>query len=335
MPIIIISIFFLAIFSFFLSASETAIIALSKIKLRHMLAQGLKRAQSIHRLVTKMDKFIAAILISNNFASIAISAIITAVFVKYLGYNWGVIVSTFATTLFVLVFCEITPKIMAAKRADKVALIVAPFMEWLVKVLDPIIRVFIALSNLILRLFRIGPGKRPPLITEEELRTMIEIGQEEGILSHEEKKMLQRIFEFGDIKVSEVMVPKTSIVGVNVGATSEELLNIFVEEGHARLPVYEDSVDKVVGIVYAHDLLYILRDKGLFLLADLLHKPYCVSGKMLVSELLRKFQLDKVQIAMVVDERGRTQGLVTLEDLLEEIVGEIEEVRHAHNANKN
>jgi len=334
-PIIAVSFLALAFVSFFLSASETAIVSLSKIKLRHMIAQGLKRAQSIHRLVTKMDKFIAAILIGNNFANIAMSAITTAVFVRIYGYNWGVIIATFVTALFVLIFCEITPKILATKRTDRVALIVAPFMEMLVRVLDPITHVFIALSNFILKLLKGSPGKRSPVITEEELRTMIEIGQEEGVLSSEEKKMLHRIFEFGDTRVAAVMVPKEKIVGVSINATSEELLNIFVEQGHARLAVYEGSIDKVAGIVYAQDLLYILRDRGLFLLQDLLHAPYRVSSGMLVSELLRKFQTDKVQIAIVVDEHGKTQGLVTLEDLLEEIVGEIEESYTNHRTNKN
>ncbi|MFH0739225.1 MAG: CNNM domain-containing protein [Candidatus Omnitrophota bacterium] len=324
-PIVIVTLLLLTIVSFFLSASETAIISLSKIKLRHMIAQGVKHAQSIHRLVTKMDKFIAAILISNNFVNIAMSAIITAVFVRIFGFNWGVIISTFVTAFFVLVFCEITPKILATKRTDRIALLVAPLMEALINIFNPLIRVFIALSNLILKVLRIGPSKRPPMITEEELRTMIEIGQEEGVLSHEEKKMLHRIFEFGDTKVSEVMITREKIVGVNINISSEELLNIFVEEGHARLPVYEGSIEKVIGIIYAHDLLYILRDKGLFLLTDLVRKPYCVPAGMLVNELLRRFQAEKVQIAIVVDERGRAQGLVTLEDLLEEIVGEIEE----------
>ena len=329
-PLVIAVLLILTAVSFFLSASETAIISLSKIKLRHMVSQGIRQAQTIHRLISKLDKFIAAILIGNNFVNIAMSAIITAVFVRIFGYNWGVIISTFITAFFVLVFCEITPKILATKRTDRVALLVAPYMEALINIFNPLIRVFIGLSNFILKILRIGPGKRPPIITEEELRTMIEIGQEEGVLSSEEKKMLHRIFEFGDTRVSEVMVPKEKIVGVDIKTGSEQLLNIFAEEGHARLPVYEGSVEKVVGIIYAHDLLYILRDKGLFLLSDLLHKPYCVPAAMLVSELLRKFQSDKVQIAIVVDERGRALGLVTLEDLLEEIVGEIEEQHYNH-----
>ncbi|MDD2928070.1 MAG: CBS domain-containing protein, partial [Candidatus Omnitrophica bacterium] len=141
----------------------------------------------------------------------------------------------------------------------------------------------------------------------------------------EERQTLHRIFEFGDTRVSDVMVPRDKMVAVNVNTTPEELLNIFVEEGHARLPVYSGDRDNVLGIIYARDLLYILRDKGLFLLQDLVHKAYYVLESMRVNELLRKFQTDKIQIAIVIDSNQKTLGLITLEDLTEEIVGEIEE----------
>ncbi len=330
--------FILALVSFFFSASETAIIGLSKIRLRHMIAKGIKRAQHIQRLITKSDHFIVAILIGNNFVNITISAIVTAIFVQIFGYRWGVIVATFTTTLFVLIFCEITPKILALKHTEKMALFSAPLMEALVKLLHPLIHVFTGTGNFILRLLRIEPPKRSPLVTEEELRLMIEVGKEEGVLTDEERKMLHRIFEFGDIKIGEVMVPKEKIVAININFSSEELLNIFVEQGHARLPVYSGTLDNIVGIIYARDLLYILRDKGLFVLQDLLHPPYFVDSTMRVNELLRKFQSDKIQIAVVVDEHKKTLGLVTLEDLIEEIVGEIEEVHIKHSnkhANKN
>jgi putative hemolysin len=315
----------LALVSFFLSAAETSVIALSKIRLRHMVAQGVKRAKNIQQLVTKLDKFIAAILIGNNFVNIAMSAIVTGIFVQVLGYNWGVVVATFVSAISILIFCEVTPKILATKHTEKVALFIAPFMEALIKILNPIIRFFIGISNFILKLLRVAPSKRSPLITEEELRTMIEVGKDEGVLSDEERKMLHRIFEFGDTRVSEVMVPKEKMVAVNINFTSEDLLNTFVEEGHARLPVYSGNLDNIVGVVYARDLLYILRDKGLFLLQDLLHPAYLAPASMQVNELLRKFQVDKIQIAIVVDEHNKTLGVVTLEDLIEEIVGEIEE----------
>ncbi|MFH1269886.1 MAG: hemolysin family protein [Candidatus Omnitrophota bacterium] len=334
-PIVLILLFFLALCSFFFSASETAVIGLSKIRLRNMIAKGIKHAQSVHRLITKLDKFIAAILIGNDFVNIAISAIVTAIFVHIFGYHWGVVMATFISTFFVLIICEITPKILAIKHPEKIALFTAPVMEVFIKIFQPIILIFTSISSLILRIFRIKSTKRSPLITEEELRMMIEIGREEGVLSDEERKMLHRIFEFGDTKALDVMIPRDKIVAVNINSTAEDLLNIFVEEGHARLPVYENSVDNIIGIIYARDLLYVLRDKKLFLLHDLVHKPYYVPAALRVNELLKKFQIDKVQIAIVVDEHKKAIGLVTLEDLLEEIVGEIEEEHSDYALDKN
>jgi CBS domain containing-hemolysin-like protein len=208
-------------------------------------------------------------------------------------------------------------------------------MEMVLKLFGPIIPFFIGISNFILRILNIQPPKRSSLITVEELRLMIEVGKEEGVLSDEERKMLHRIFEFGDTKIGDVMVPKDKMVAVNINITSDELLNIFVEEGHSRLPVYNGVIENIVGIIYASDLLYILRDKGLFLLQDLIHSACFVKSNMRVNELLRKFQAEKIQIAIVSDEHNKAAGLVTLEDLIEEIVGEIEEKRFNHATNKN
>jgi len=323
--LVVILFIILAVVSFFLSASETSVIALSKIRLRHMVSQGVKRAQSVQNLLTKMDKFIAAILIGNNFVNIAMSAIVTALCIPAFGFNWGAIIATFITAFFVLVFCEITPKMLATKHTEKIALLIAPVMEKFVKAFNPLSRFFIGISNFLLKIFKIGPIKRSPLITEEELKLMIEVGKEEGVLSDEERKMLHRIFEFGDTKVKDVMVPIDKMTVVNINSNSEDLLNMFVEEGHSRIPVYNGTIDNIAGVIYARDLLYILRDKGLFLLQDLIHKIYYVPEATCVNELLRKFQADRIQIAIVVDAHQKTLGLLTLEDLIEEIVGEIEE----------
>jgi len=323
----------LAVLSFFFAVAETSVIALSKIRLRHMVSKGIRRAQSIQNMVTKLDKFITAILVGNDFVNIAMSAIVTVLFIPLFGSGLGATLATFVTTFFVLIVCDITPKLLAAKHTEKSALITAPMMEMFIKALNPVISFFLHISNFVLRIFNIGPTKRSPLITQEELRLMIEVGRDEGVLSDEERKMLHRIFEFGDMKVKDVMVPKDKMVAVNMNITSEELLNIFVEEGHARLPVYNKIIDNVVGVIYARDLLYILRDKGLFLLQDLVHEAYYVPQTMRVNELLRRFQEDKVQIAIVTDSARKTLGLVTLEDLTEEIVGEIEE-SHSKGQNK-
>jgi len=300
-----------------------------------MLSKGIKRARYIQRLVDNLDKFIVAILVGNNFVNIAISAIVTAIFIRIFGFNWGVVISTFTTAMFVLILCEITPKILAIKHTEKLALFTAPLMELFIKIFHPIISVFMGIGNFILKMLGIKYTKKSPLITEEELRLMIEVGKEEGVVSDEERKMLHRIFEFGDTRLSDVMIPKEKIIAVSIKSTPEELLNIFVEEGHSRLAVYEGSIDNIIGIIYARDLLYILRDKGLFMLQDLVHEAYYAVVSMQVNDLLRKFQADKIQIAIVIDEHKKTLGLVTLEDLIEEIVGEIEETHVNHHLNKN
>ncbi|PIQ90155.1 MAG: hemolysin [Candidatus Omnitrophica bacterium CG11_big_fil_rev_8_21_14_0_20_41_12] len=317
----------LLVLSFIFSASETSIIRLSKVKLRHMVHKGVKGVQSVQRLASKLDKVIAAILIGNNLINIAISAIVTGIFIQIYGYRWGVAAATFVTTMVLLIFCEITPKILSTKYPDRVAVITAPLMEVVLVIFKPLIIFFIGISNFILKNFGLSTPKKSPLITEEELKTMIQIGQEDGVLSEEERKMLHRVFAFGDTLLKDVMVPKDKIIAVDINTSSDALLNIFVEEGHARLPVYKDSKDNIVGVVYAQDLLYILRQKSLFVLQDLLHEPCLVPGTTRVDDLLKRFQAEKMQIAVIVDKDKKTLGLVTLEDLIEEIVGEIEEKR--------
>ena len=315
----------LTVCSFFFSASETSLIALSKIRARHLLNKGVRGSNSVFRLIAKLDKVIVAILIGNNFVNIAISSLVTVVFVKIFGANLGVILSTFCVTMFVLIICEIMPKTLAIRYSEKTALFTAPVLEVFIKTFGAVINFFTGASNLILKLFGAHPEKRSPLISEEELKLMIEIGKEEGVLSDEERKMLHRIFEFGDTRVNEVMVPKEKIVAIDSSSNAEKLLDILVEEGHARIPVYDGTVDNIIGIIYARDLLYLWRNKGLVVLADLIHPAYYVVSGKRVNELLREFQLKHIQMAIVVDEYKKALGVVTLEDLIEEIVGEIEQ----------
>ena len=325
LPVIVFLLVFLAIVSFFFSAAETSIISLSKIKVRNLLGKGKKSAQSLHRITSKLDRFIAAILIGNNFVNIAISALATSIFVYYIGYRWGVLAATVGTTIFILVFCEITPKILATKRAERLALLCAPLLEVFIGVFHPVLRVFVGISNFLLKLLGLETTRHAPLITEEEMRLMIEIGKEEGVLTDEERKMFHRIFKFGDTTVSEVMIPKDKIVAVDVTATPEQFLDILAEKGHERIPIYENTIDSVIGIIYIKDLLYILRDRNLFVLRDLLRPAHCIEPTKKINELLLDFQSCKFQIAIVVDKNKKTLGMVTLDDLTEEIVGEIDE----------
>ncbi len=315
----------LAAISFMISASEAALISLNKIRLRHLVEKGVKNSKSLQRLIMKSDKLISLILIATNFVNVCISAIVTAIFVYFFEPKLAVILATISVTLFLLIFCEITPKMFAIQHPENISLFVAPLTDFLVSLLSPFVNIFTRIGNLLIRLFGGSPSRRSPLITEEEMRLMVEIGKEEGLLSEDERKMLHRIFEFGDIRVQDVMVPREKIVAIDRRAGQEELLRVLVEEGHSRVVVYEDSLDNISGIIYVHDLLYTLYNKSLFVLDDLIHPAYFVSLYTKVHELLLQFQAKKIQIAIVQDINKKTMGLVTLEDLVEEIVGDIEQ----------
>ncbi|MCG2703707.1 MAG: hemolysin family protein [Candidatus Omnitrophica bacterium] len=315
----------LVMFSAFFAMSEVAFISLNKVRLRYLLQQGRKNAQIVQRIVMKMDKLITTVLIGNNFVNIAISAIGTSLFIYFFGNNVATIsAATLIITLIVLIAGEITPKIFAVKHAEKVSLNVAWFLDAIINLLSPIAKVFLYISNLFLKLLGQTPARRSPLITEEEIRLMIELGKEEGVLTDGERSMLHRIFEFGDTLVYEVMMPAERIVAVSIDSSAEELLDCIVEEGHSRIPVYEGDLNNIKGVIYARELLNVWRNKGLILTRDLMHPPFFINSRKRVSELLREFQKIHIYMAIVVDEKKNTLGLVTLEDLLEEIVGEIE-----------
>lgn len=325
----------LAAFSFLFALSETSVIGLSKIKLQHLVSRGARHSRRVQRLVTGSDKLIVTVLVGNNFVNISFSVIVSALMVNLFGNQWGVVAATFSSTAFILVFCEILPKMIALKNAERMALAVSPLMETIIRLLNPVTRVFMRTSDLMLKLLRIETPRRSPLITEEELRLMIEVGKEHGVLTEEERRMLHRIFEFGDTRVEEVMVPREKMVAASLDSTPDQLLDIFAEQGHSRIPVYRGSREDVAGIIYARDLLYTLRDNTLFVVQDLVHPATFVSGSMRVNELLRMFQAAKIQIAVVTDQNGRALGLVTLEDLIEEIVGEVREGGLNHKLSKN
>lgn len=322
-PLLILVIFF--VISFFLSLAETALVALNKIRLRHLVEKGARNAKIAHKLVTHLDRLITTILVGNNFVNIGITAIGTAIFIHFFGQKWGIIIATLVVAFFILVFAEITPKVLASQYTERAALLVARPMDFLINILRPMVNVFMAIVFFLIRLFGGKPKHRAPLITEEEIKLMIEVGKEEGALSDEERMMLHRIFEFGDTVVGDVMIPKDKMAAIKTDATPEQLLDILVEEGHSRVPVCKDSIEDITGIIYARDLLHIWHNKSLIIIPDLVQPAYFVRKDRKVSDMLKDFQRMKIQIAIVVDEHKKTLGLVTLEDLIEEIVGEIEE----------
>ena len=310
--------------SAFFSISETALVAVNKIRLSHLAKQGSRRAKAAQELIIHLDQVITTVLVCNNLVNTAIAAIGTSLAMRFLGEELGIIISTFVMTTLIVVFGEISPKVFAISNADKVCLFVAYPMKIIVRFLHPVIIVFTRAGNQVSRLFGSHSKPRISLVTEEEMRFMIEAGKEEGIYGDVERKMLHRIFNFGELHVEDAMIPLEKIDSVSVAATERDLFNVCVEEGRSRIPVYQNDSHNIIGIVYTRDLMHLLLNDQLIKIADVLNEPYFVSPLMRVNALLKEFLTQKLQIA-IVGEPGKAIGLVTLEDLLEEIVGEIDE----------
>lgn len=307
------------------SASEAALLSINKVRLRHLMEQGHRSAKLTFELLTHLDQAIGTLLVANNLVNVAFSAVGSWVLVTLLGQERGLAIATAVLTAVLLLIGEVTPKMFAVTHAEPVAFVLVRPLRVLVMLLYPLASFFTWAGRWILRSLRIPTKRRSPLVTEEEIKVMIQMGREAGVLAEEELRMLHRIFEFSDSIVREVMVPRAGISGIDLTAKPEDALDVLVEQGHSRVPVYRGALDKIVGVIYARDLLAVVRHGGLFVLSDLIRPVAFVRETKRVAELLSEFQRDKVQIAIVQDAARKTLGLVTIEDLLEEIVGEIRE----------
>ena len=315
----------LLVFSALSSMSEAAFLAVNKVRLRHLMQRGSAKALLVYRLLTRLDRLIATVLVTNNLVNVTISVLGTMLCVRLFGLDRGPVIAVAAITILVLLFGEITPKLFAAVHADRTALLLARPLDRFIWLMQPLTWFFTWTSWLIMRLLGERRMARSPLITEEELKVMIEMGREAGVVAEHELRMLHRIFEFDDTIVRDVMIPRETIAAIEITQPPEAILDILIEEGHSRIPIYRGSLDRIEGILYARDLLAVWRHGGLFAVPDLLHPAYNVLETKRVAELLSDFQRMKIQIAIVQSPQRTTLGLVTIEDLIEEIVGEIRE----------
>ncbi len=317
----------LFIFSAFFSASEAALIALNKVRLRHLLEKKKPGARRVFGIVSRMDKLIATILVGNNLVNTAIATIATAILTKIFGTGMGLLISTLMITTVLVVFGELIPKIFATNHPEGVAFSTRHLVSFFIRILSPVTRVLTFISNGCIKLLGGNPHYRSPLVTEEEIKMMIQIGKEEGFYGDNERKMLERIFHFDEIEVRDVMTPYEDITAVPADISEEELERVLLEEGHNRIPVYQGLKSNIIGVLYVRDLLYLFKNNALIRLTDLVNVPFFVAPHQKVAELLKEFQRRRIQIAIVRDPKlQETVGLVTLEDLVEEIVGEIDEV---------
>lgn len=311
----------LLMLSAFFSSAETALTTVNKIRMRTLAEEGNKRAEKVLAVTDNSGKMISAILIGNNIVNLSASSIATTLAIKLFG-SVGAGIATGILTLLILIFGEISPKTLASVYADKIALAYAGIVSLIMKILTPVIFLMNALSMAFLKLLRVDPGAGNRVMTENELRTIMDVGHESGVIEAEEHEMINNVFDFTDAEAKEVMIPRIDMTFVPVDASYQELLDIFRETRYTRLPVYEESNDNVIGILNMKDLL-LCEDQNNFSIREIMRTPFFTYEHKNTAELFSQMQESSINIAIVLNEYGTTAGLITMEDLLEEIVGEI------------
>ena len=306
--------------SAFFSSAETALMTSNKLKMRNLAENGDKRAAKVLKVTENTDKMLSAILIGNNIVNLTASSISTALTLKIFGSKL-VGIATGILTFLILVFGEITPKNVASKNAENMALAYIGVISFLVTLLTPVIFIVNTVAKFVISIFNKN-GDDNNAVTEEELRAMVEYSHEEGVIENEEKKMIVNVVDFGDTVAGDIMVPRVDMVMVDEKSSYEEILKVFREERYTRIPVYEETPDNVIGILNVKDFL-LIEDKENFVMKELLREPLYTYEYKKTSALMMDMRKTGANIVIVLDEYGITAGLITLEDMLEEIVGEI------------
>ena len=317
---IIILLILLALSAFF-SSNETALMSVNKIRLRSLADEGNKRAaMALDILENQTPKLLSAILIGNNIVNISASSLATTLAYSFGGYMVSIV--TVILTILILIFGEITPKNYATINSEKITLRYIPVFKFLMTIMTPVIFIINLFSRGVMRLMRVDPDAASKAMTEEELRTIVDVSHEDGVIESDEKEMIYNVFDLGDATAKDIMVPRVHVTFADVESTYDELIEIFREDKFTRLPVYKDSQNNIVGIINMKDLL--LYDKNEeFVIDRFLRKPHFTYETKSISDLLVEMKDSTFNIAIVLDEYGDMAGLITLEDILEEIVGEI------------
>ena len=340
MSIEILVLIILIIFNAFFAASEMALVSLNDNKIRLMAEQGNKKAIMVQNLLLEPSRFLATIQIGITLAGFLASAFAAESFAGRLAeilYNFGIplnvnlleTISTVMITLvlsyFTLVFGELVPKRLALQKSEKISMFAAAPLTLLSKVTSPFVKLLTVSTNLVVRLFGFDPNEESEEVTEEEIRMMVDVGKEKGTIRETEKEMINNVFEFNNKTVSDIMTHRTNIVAVPVDFTMQQTLHLVNVEKYTRIPVYEENLDNIIGTLHVKDLVYFIENgkQEQFSLRELIREPYFVLESTYIDHLFREMQRNKVHMAVVIDEYGGTDGIVTMEDVIEEIVGNI------------
>ena len=311
----------LLMLSGFFSSAETALTTANRIRIRTQAEHGDKNARILLKILDQPDKMLSVILVGNNIVNLYASSLATTFTIHVVGSR-AVGIATGILTLLVLVFGEITPKTVATHSADTIALKIAPVIRFLMIVLTPLVIIVNALAGAVMKLLHTDRENTKETLTEEELRTIVQVGHEEGVIEKEEQQMIDNVFDFGDTIARDVMIPRIDMTWIPEDADYETLLSVFRKDKYTRIPVCRNSSDNVVGIVNVKDLLLRDPDKT-FRISDYMREPLFTHERKKTAELMREMRKNYANIAIVLDDYGVTSGMVTMEDLLEEIVGEI------------
>lgn len=316
--LLIIIIIICLILSAYFSASETALSTFNKVKIKNLADKGNKKAKLVLNIADNYDTMLSTILIGNNIVNILSASLSTILFITWVGDKSGPTVSTAVLTVVVLIFGEITPKTLAKQRPEAFAMFAAPFLKFLMVILFVFTFVFKKWQDFISKLIK---NKEEDQVTEEEILTLVEEATEDGVLDEDESELIKSAIEFGDLEVIDIFTPRVDVKALPIDATYEEIDKAFTGNAFSRLPIYEEDIDHIVGIIYYKD--FYQAEEENFKLSDIIKQPMFVMKHKLVNELLKEFQTNKQHFAVVADEFGSVAGIVTMEDILEEIVGEI------------
>ncbi|MEE1033620.1 MAG: hemolysin family protein [Agathobacter sp.] len=307
--------------SAFFSSAETALTTVNRIHMRTLADADNKKAKMVLKITKDSAKMLSAILIGNNIVNLSASSIATTLAISMFG-NYGAGIATGIITFLILIFGEVSPKTLSTIKADSISMKIAGIINVLMIVLTPVIFLINKLSLGVLFLFGVKASDGNRVMTEEELRTIVDVGQETGVIEDEERAMIHNVFDFGDAEAKEVMIPRIDMTFVHIDADYNEVLKIYKQDMFTRLPVYEESTDNVVGIINMKDLL-LIENTDNFSIRDIMREPYFTYEHKNTSDLFLEMKKSSISLAIVLDEYGVTAGLITLEDLIEEIVGEI------------
>lgn len=308
----------LILLSAIFSATETAFSSLNSIKLKHLIEKGNKRAKKTLELSESFEKVLVTILVGNNIVNILAASLATILFITWFNNDLGITLSTVVMTTLVLIFGEITPKSLAKEVPEAFAMFITPFMQLMYILLFPLVYIFYSIQKVMRQLFKVKSSK----MTEEEVITYIEEASKDGSINSNERDLIQKVFLFDQLKVLDILTPRVSIEAIELSDSVEDMKSIFESTGHSRLPVYEKDLDHIVGILHYKDFMFLIWPLKKTL-KQVMSNPIEVTEYMRVVDLLHVLKTKKEHLAIVKDEYGGTEGIVTLEDIVEELVGDI------------